>query len=297
VLRAWIARLRQQGVEFRPRHEFSGWDAAGALLIGNADGVLESVAADADILALGGASWPRLGSDGGCVGMLASRGIAVRPLIPANCGFSVAWSPFFREGFAGKPLKNVALRFGARSVRGEATIAAYGIEGGAVYALSATLREALAVQTPAVLTVDLCPDIAPARTLERLAAPRRGQSTATFLRKALGLTPVAINLLREAVGRDLPTEPGSLARLIHALPIRLQAAQPIARAISSAGGVALRELDAGLMLKQLPGTFLAGEMLDWEAPTGGYLLQASFATGHVAGRAALAWSAAHRPVG
>jgi uncharacterized flavoprotein (TIGR03862 family) len=288
LLRAWIARLQAQGVDIRTRHEFLGWDEAGDLIMRSPVST-QSLRPDATILALGGASWPRLGSNGAWLNILESRGIPVSPLLPANCGFTVNWSDIFRDRFAGTPLKNIALSFAGRTIHGEAMIAGYGIEGGAVYALGAALRDRIAATGKAVLSIDLSPNLAPDHTLERLSRPKGAQSAATFLRKNLGLAPVAINLLREAAGKDLPTDAAALARLIHAAPITLRAPQSLERAISTAGGVDLTALDENLMLRQLPGIFIAGEMLDWEAPTGGYLLQATLASGHAAGRGALRW--------
>lgn len=281
LLRAWLGRLREQGVGFRTRSEWLGWDDAGALRF--ADAGAESP--DATILALGGASWPRLGATGGWVPILAARGVAISPLRPANCGFSAAWSEPFRRRFAGQPLKGVALAFAGRLSRGEAVVTGYGLEGGAVYALAAVLRDAIAAEGRAVLTIDLRPDLAVEDLAGRLARPRRGGSLANVLRKAAGLGPVAANLLREA--GDVPAEPMALARRIKALPLTLHAPQPLERAISTAGGVALSAVDGDLMLRALPGVFVAGEMLDWEAPTGGYLLQACFATGVAAARGVL----------
>ena len=274
LLRAWLARLNDQGVSFRTRSEWLGWDQDGRLLFRGG----ERVAADATLLALGGASWPRLGSDGGWTGILAERGITLSPLRPANCGFQVQWSEIFKQRFQGQPLKNIKLSFGGRSLRGEVMVSGFGLEGGSIYALSAALRDAIAAEGSAVLHLDLCPDLSDIELARRLSQPTRRQSRSNFLRRAVGLSPLAINLLREAEGQEL-------AGLIRALPLTLIAAAPLERAISSAGGVALDEVDAELMLKRLPGVFVAGEMLDWEAPTGGYLLQACFATGVRAAKA------------
>jgi uncharacterized flavoprotein (TIGR03862 family) len=284
LLRAWLSRLEVLGVSLRPRSTWKGWDAMGALLIEGPDG-RHSVRARLTILALGGASWPKLGSDATWAPLLRVGGSEIAPFRPANCGFDVAWSEVFRDRFAGEPLKNVALRLGEARARGDAVIARYGVEGGAIYALGGAARDA-ALAGGAILTVDLRPDI-PAETLERrLHAPRGGQSLANFLRKTVKLSPVEVNLLREAHGLHLPLEPAALAAAIKAAPLRLTGVQPLDRAISSAGGVRFESLD-GLTLKGRPDVLLAGEMLDWEAPTGGYLLQACFATGAAAGRAAL----------
>jgi uncharacterized flavoprotein (TIGR03862 family) len=251
------------------------------------------VEARAVVLALGGASWPRLGSDGAWVETLAEKGVAVAPLRPANCGFSVAWSEIFRSRFEGQPLKGVALSFGSHTVRGEIMITRTGIEGGAVYALSSALREAIIATGEAALQVALRPEIAAAELVARLEARRGKQSLSTYLRKAAHLSPPAIGLLQEAAiasGAALASlSPASLAGLINAVPLKLNGIAPLARAISTAGGIAFEELDADFMIARLPGVFAAGEMLDWEAPTGGYLLQASFATGAAAGRGVLQW--------
>ena len=236
----------------------------------------------ATLLALGGASWPRLGSDGAWTELLAAKGVAVAPLRPANAGFSVAWSPLMRERFAGEPLKRIALGFAGRRIMGEAMIDADGIEGGAIYALSGPLREAIARDGHAVLVVDLRPDVTEADLASRLARRRKGETLSNHLRKATGLAPVAAAVLREIAGGPLPEEAAALAGLIKAAPLRLTGTAPLARAISSAGGLRAEELDGDFMLKRLPGVFVAGEMLDWEAPTGGYLLQACFATGAAA---------------
>ncbi|NBJ09619.1 BaiN/RdsA family NAD(P)/FAD-dependent oxidoreductase [Microvirga arsenatis] len=288
LLRAWLSRLEGLGIRFALRHRWQGWDETGALLLTDATGQAIRVEPDATILALGGGSWPRLGSDGGWVEILSRRGIAVSPLRPANMGFTCAWSEIMRSRFEGEPLKRVALGFEGATVRGEAIITADGIEGGAVYALSARLRDALAARGSAVLHIDLRPDLDHGALLRRLEAPRKGQSASTFLRKSAGLSPVGIALLREA-SPSLPGEPGSLARLIKAVPLTLTGTKTLERAISSAGGVPFCELDDSLMLKRMPGVFVAGEMLDWEAPTGGYLLQATFATGVAAAKGVLSF--------
>jgi uncharacterized flavoprotein (TIGR03862 family) len=283
LLRAWLARLAGLGVRMDVRREWLGWDDAGALRFAGPSGE-ERIAADATVLALGGASWPRLGSDGGWTGLLPD--IATAPLRPANCGFIVDWPEPFRARFEGQPLKRVALSFAGRSVRGEAVITSRGIEGGAVYALSAPLREAIAACGPADLLIDLRPDLTLAELGRRLNRPRGALSLSNFLRKAAGLPPLGVALVQQA-RREGAT--GDLATLVKAVPIRLLAPAPIARAISSAGGISLSELDARFMLRSRPGMFAAGEMLDWEAPTGGYLLQACFSTGLAAGRGVLEW--------
>ncbi|TFV49588.1 NAD(P)/FAD-dependent oxidoreductase [Bradyrhizobium niftali] len=292
LLRAWLRRLDAAGVRFAFRHRWTGWDGEGRLLFQTPSGT-SAVAADATVLALGGASWPRLGSDGSWVDILASKDIAISRLRPANSGFTVAWSELFRDRFEGQPLKGVALTIGAHTVRGEAMITRGGIEGGAIYALSAELREAVLGLGQATLTIALRPDLDAAALTVRLSGTRGKQSLANFLRKAAQLSPVGIGLMQEAAiasGRPLASfSPAELAHLVNAIPVRLTGVAPIDRAISTAGGVSFDELDAGFMLRKLPGLFAAGEMLDWEAPTGGYLLQASFATGAAAGRGVLEW--------
>lgn len=277
LLRAWQKRLESLNVKFRLSHEWTGWDTDGALTFKDKD----SHAANAVLLALGGASWPRLGSDGGWTRLLEQRGIAVKPLVPANSGFQVKWSDIFRDKFSGHPLKPAMLSFGAHSVKGEAMINANGIEGGAVYALSSVLREAIAQDGKATLTIDLAPDVSLERMTQKLKAPRQAKSFANFLRTETGLSPAAAGILRETDKgpkiENLP--PAELAALIKSLSLTLTAPFGIDRAISSAGGVPFSELDAYFMLKKTPGVFVAGEMIDWEAPTGGYLLQASFSTG------------------
>ncbi|MDD1528277.1 aminoacetone oxidase family FAD-binding enzyme [Bradyrhizobium sp. WBOS7] len=294
LLRAWLRRLDASGVRFAFRHRWTGWDGEGRLLFRTPDGEA-AVVADATVLALGGASWPRLGSDGGWVGHLAARGIAISRLRPANSGFTVAWSNVFRDRFEGQPLKGVALTIGAHTVRGEAMITRSGIEGGAVYALSAELREAVLELGHATLMIALRPDLDAGALTTRLSGTRGKQSLANFLRKAAQVSPVGIGLMQEAAiasGRTLASfAPAELAQLINAIPVQLTGIAPIERAISTAGGITFDELDDRFMLRKLPGVFAAGEMLDWEAPTGGYLLQASFATGAAAGRGVLRWLA------
>lgn len=292
LLRAWLRRLDATGVQFAFRQRWTGWDAEGRLEFQTPDGAL-AIAPNATVLALGGASWPRLGSDGAWVDCLAAKGVTVSKLRPANSGFAVAWSDVFRDRFEGQPLKGVALTVGAHTVRGEAMITRGGIEGGAIYALSAELREAVLGIGQARLTIALRPDLDAAALTSRLSGTRGKQSLANFLRKAAQLSPVGIGLMQEAAvasGRPLASlSPAELAHLVNAIPVQLTGVAPIDRAISTAGGIAFDELDDHFMLRKLPGVFAAGEMLDWEAPTGGYLLQASFATGAAAGRGVLRW--------
>jgi len=244
---------------------------------------------------LGGASWPRLGSDGAWADVLAAAGVASAPLRPANCGFLVEWSDIFRDRFEGQPLKRIALSFGEQTVRGEAVITRSGLEGGGIYVLSALLREAIAASGEAVLRVALRPDLPSSELQRRLDAPRNKQSLSSVLRKALNLSPPAMGLLHEAAARAsqrlAAMTAADLAALINDVPVRLIATAPLERAISTAGGVRFDEIGDDFMLRRRPGVFVAGEMLDWEAPTGGYLLQASFSTGVAAAQGALAWLA------
>jgi hypothetical protein len=287
LLRAWLRRLAELDVAFRVRHRWAGWDAAGNLRFDTANGMVDH-RSDVAVLALGGASWPRLGSDAGWAAHLPDL---LTPFQPANCGFLVDWSVHFRTRFAGRPLKRLAVRLGPDTVRGEAMITEAGIEGGVIYALSARLRDAIGVEGFATINLDLRPDISEAVLQDRLGGPRRGQSLANTLRKQAGLSPEAIGLVQEALHHG--ALPDNLPRLIKSLPVRLTAPASIDRAISSAGGLRAESLDASLMLRHRPGVFAAGEMLDWEAPTGGYLLQACISTGVAAANGALAW-VAHR---
>lgn len=284
LLRAWLARLDGQGVRIATRHRWVGRDDDGTLRFETPDGPVAFRPA-ATVLALGGASWPRLGSDGAWTSLLP--GVRIAPIVAANCGVLVAWSAMFRARHAGAPLKRIALTVGDRTVRGEAMITEAGLEGGAVYALSAAIREAVATTGSAVLTLDLRPDLAREELAKRLAAPRRGQSLSTFLRKAAGLSPQAIGLVQEALHAGGAAD--DLAGLVKALPLTATGMAGLARAISSAGGIVADECDAHFMLRRLPGVFACGEMLDWEAPTGGYLLQACFATGVAAGHGVLGY--------
>ncbi|BAU89507.1 NAD(FAD)-utilizing dehydrogenases [Methylorubrum populi] len=287
LLRAWLARLEALGVAIRTRHRLVGLEE-GALTFETPDGP-RTVRPRATVLALGGASWPRLGSDGAWVPLLERNGVSVAPLKPANVGFRVAWSAHFAQRFAGEPLKRLAARIGEASARGEAVATADGLEGGVIYALSRPIREAVERDGAAELSLDLRPDLDAAALTARLVRSRSGESLSTRLRKAASLSPAAIGLLREAHANALPAEAKALAAAIKAAPLRLVAPAPIARAISTAGGVAFAELDAHFMLRARPGLFVAGEMLDWEAPTGGYLLQAAFASGRAAAKGMLAW--------
>lgn len=291
LLRAWLRRLDGLGAKVALRHRWTGWDDDGALVFDTPDGAVRATP-DVTVLALGGASWPRLGSDGGFADILAPAGIAIAPLRPSNCGFRVAWSDHIRARFEGQPLKPVALSFGGQRVRGEAVITREGLEGGAIYALSPVLREAITASGNAELIVDLLPDMDIEMVTRRLSAPRGKQSLSNALRKTLSLSPVAIGLAQEVTGGKLGAlAPEAMAAFLKAIPVTLNGVAPIARAISTAGGVTFDAIDEAFMLKQKPGVFVAGEMLDWEAPTGGYLLQACFATGAVAGEGALRYLA------
>jgi len=292
LLRTWLRRLDGAGVRLSLRHRWTGWDNDGRLVFQTPEGQ-RTVEARATVLALGGASWPRLGSDGSWVDVLAARGVQISPLRPANSGFTVAWSDIFRDRFEGQPLKGVALNFGGQQVRGEAIVTRTGIEGGAIYALSADVRETILRDGDATLHIALRRDLGIDELTTKLSMPKGKQSFSNFLRKTINLAPIAIGLLQEvakASGRSLPSQsPVDLAHLVNAVPVRLTGVAPIARAISTAGGIAFDELDDNFMLRRVPGVFAAGEMLDWEAPTGGYLLQASFATGAAAGKGVMRW--------
>jgi len=350
LLRSWLARLSSLGVEVRTGVRWCGWsdgradgmvhgatdratgsaaDAADAVADRAAHGgvhVLEVTAsgqrelfrADVAVLALGGASWPKVGSDGRWTDTLRADGIEVSDLRASNCGIDVAWTGVFADRFAGEPIKNVSLTVGARTVRGELMVTQHGLEGGAIYALSRELRTALdggesdgapldgvvsgavsggvesdsAASAGAVIHVDLRPDLSVDALVDRLRRRRAKESLSTSLQRSLRLPPVAVGLLREVTGNELPGDPAALAALIRSVPVRFDAMAPLERAISTAGGLRFDQLDDHLMLRSRPGTFVAGEMLDWDAPTGGYLLQASFATGVAAGEGALRWLAA-----
>jgi uncharacterized flavoprotein (TIGR03862 family) len=292
LLRAWLRRLSETGVAFVFRHRWCGWDDEGRLLFDTPRG-REHVKADAVVLALGGASWPKLGSDGSWTGILGQRGVDIAPLQPANSGFLVSWSAPFRERFAGTPLKRIAITAGGSTVRGEAMITDYGIEGGVIYAQSARLRDAILAEGEAVASIALRPELSEVEIAKRLSAPRGKQSFSNFLRKTINLPPVGIALLHEWAaangGRASELAAEKLASLISHFPLKMTGIAPIESAISTTGGILFEELDENFMLTKLPGVFAAGEMLDWEAPTGGYLLQACFATGVAAGRGAVRW--------
>ena len=284
LLRAWLHRLRGSGVQFHMRHRFLGWNAAGALRFETPPGE-QTVMAGAAVLALGGASWPRLGSDGAWVPLLRERGIDVAELLPSNCGFDVrgGWSDYFATRFAGQPFKSVAIRFQQFHRKGEFVATATGVEGSLIYAASALLRDEIRARGSASFELDLLPDRTSEQVRAEVAHPRGSRTLSSHLKSRLGLDGIKLALLHELLPREAMHDPVQLAAAIKALPVCLAAPRPIQEAISSAGGVRLEALDANLMLRDAPGVFCAGEMLDWEAPTGGYLLAACFASGRAAG--------------
>jgi uncharacterized flavoprotein (TIGR03862 family) len=287
LLRAWLHRLRQSGVHFHVRHRWRGWEGD-ALCFETPEGITR-VRADAVILALGGGSWSKFGSDGAWVPIMAGRGIPVAPLKPANCGFDVGWSDHFRGSHAGEPVKSVALEWAGERRRGEFVITETGVEGSLIYGFSAVLRDAIERSGAAEIRLDLMPDWALARLVKEIAHPRGARSLSSHLQSRVGLKGVKTALLREVLDAEAFADPGCLAAAIKSLSLRLVAPRPLEEAISSAGGVEFAALDERLMVRALPGVFCAGEMLDWEAPTGGYLLTACFAAGRVAGKGALDW--------
>ena len=291
LLRAWVARLREQGVRFHVRHRWVGWDESGALCFATPSGGLQ-VRAQATVLALGGASWSRLGSDGRWAAWLATQGVALCPFRPANCGFICEWSAHFSERFAGVPVKSVHARLeagGEEGTPGEFVITSRGVEGSLIYLFSAALRDRLEAGAPAVLWLDLAPGRSVERLASELARPRGRDSLSSHLRRRAGIEGVKAGLLRECLARDALNDPALLARTIKNYPLHMAGCAPLDEAISTAGGVRTDALDERLMLKALPGVFCAGEMLDWEAPTGGYLLSACFASGYRAGEGAASW--------
>ncbi len=289
LLRAWLARLASMGVVVRTRHRWTGWDKVGLLTFETAQDGCVTAQPDVTVLALGGASWPRLGSDGAWVALLQQAGVDVRPLEPANAGVTVAWSEVFRSRFEGEPIKRLTITFEGETVQGEGIVTRAGLEGGAIYALSSRIRACLERGGPAIIHVDVRPSFELPELTRKLAAPRNKQSTANFLRKAVGMAPIAIALTREGLGGPLPADPDALASLIKAIPITVTGLGGLDRAISTAGGVSFHAVNDRLMLHARPGVFVAGEMLDWEAPTGGYLLQATFATAVRAAEGACAY--------
>lgn len=290
LLRAWLRRLRESDVQIHTRHRWLGWNVDGTLRLAGPDGEIR-VSANAVLLALGGGSWARLGSDGAWVSLLQDRAIEIAPLRPSNCGFEVAgWSQHLQDRFAGTPLKTVSLALPGKAPRkGEFVITASGIEGSLVYALSADIRQAIEQDGEAIVELDLLPDHSLEKVIRALSRPRGSQSMAKHLKRQLGLDGVKTGLLRELTSAETFQNTEALAAAIKALPITLLCPRPLDEAISSAGGVPFEELDENLMLRQLPGVFCAGEMLDWEAPTGGYLLTACFASGRAAAAGMLRW--------
>ena len=297
LLRAWLHRLRNSGVQFHMRHRWLGWcgthQADGDLHFSTPAGPLV-VRAEALVLALGGASWARLGSDGAWVPLLAARGVEVAPLRPSNCGFDVGWSAHFRSRFAGHPLKSVALAHAdSHGVpvwrNGQFAVTENGVEGSLIYAVSAALRDEIAATGSATIWLDLAPGKSVERLVSEIAHPRGARSMGSHLQSRAGIDGVKAGLLRECVAAEVFADPSRLAAAIKALPVKLIAARPLDEAISTAGGVAFEGLDGHAMAKAVPGLFCAGEMLDWEAPTGGYLLTACLASGRAAGLGALSW--------
>jgi uncharacterized flavoprotein (TIGR03862 family) len=294
LLRAWLHRLRSKGVRMHVRHRWQGWDAQGQLQFSTPNGLVE-YSPTATILALGGASWPRLGSDGAWVPLLRGVGVDVAELESANCGFEVKWSDYLREKFAGAPLKSVALKFtnlqGLETERpGEMVIGQYGVEGSLIYAFSREIRQRLNAQGSATFTLDLLPGRSVDRVRTDVAGlARSSQSMSSYFKSKLGIAGVKLALLHEVLGKDDFKNSDKLVSTIKALPITVHATRPIDEAISTAGGVCFEGMDSNYMLTNKPGTFVAGEMLDWEAPTGGYLLTACFATGMAAGQGVLRW--------
>lgn len=288
LLRAWLKQLTEGGVQFHLRHRWTGWNADRSLKFETPEG-LRSIKADAVILALGGGSWPRLGSDGAWTRWLEEAGVQIEALKPANCGFDAAWSLFFKEKFDGHPVKSVVLSFGDFHQQGEFIITREGVEGGLIYAASALLREEIYARGRAVMRLDLAPNLSESQLAEKLPKPRGSRSMASHLERAAGIKGVKAGLLREFVPKEDFESIERLALAIKNLPVPLIAPRPLAEAISSAGGVSFEALNEDLMVKGLPGIFCAGEMLDWEAPTGGYLLSACFASGRQAGRGVLKW--------
>lgn len=292
LLRAWLKRLEGQGVRLFPRHRWTGWDAQGALTFDSPGGPVRVADAPATLLALGGASWPRLGSDGGWAPILAGRGVPLAPFRPSNSGFDIAWTPGFLERAEGQPLKRIAVSFAGRTVPGELVVTRSGLEGGALYALSAPLRDAIDREGQALLHLDLKPDMNWAQVQNRLARVPPADSLPNRLRKALSLSPPMAPLVREFAGDADLNRSTVLAGLVKALPVTVTGMRGLDRAISSSGGIKLPALDENLMVRDLPGVFACGEMLDWEAPTGGYLLQGCYASGRAAALGALAWAGA-----
>ncbi|MGQ0555832.1 MAG: TIGR03862 family flavoprotein [Nitrospiraceae bacterium] len=294
LLRAWLRRLRQSGVQFHIRHRWRGWDEEGRLLFTTPQGLIH-VHADAVVLALGGGSWPHLGSDAAWTQILAEQKIPIAPLKPANCGFDVRWSEHFRTKFAGYPVKTVQVTTTTADgivirQRGECVVTETGVEGGLIYTVSSHVRDAIATEGTASLWLDLAPDRSLQQLTKDLSKPRGKRTLATHLTRCAGITGVKAGLLREVVSKDVLADSARLASAIKSIRLTLTAPRPLAEAISTAGGVSFEALDNRLMLRARSGVFCAGEMLDWEAPTGGYLLTGCMATGHLAGTAAAGWA-------
>ncbi|HIJ90074.1 MAG: TIGR03862 family flavoprotein [Desulfobulbaceae bacterium] len=289
ILKIWLETLGKRGVVFHYHHRWQGFSQTGDPLFLTETGVLREFPASAVLLALGGASWPQTGSDGSWTAFLAAKGIFLEPFRPANCGIEVAWSEHIRTHFSGKPLKNILLRCGDRQATGDVIITTHGLEGGPVYALSGMIRDLLEKNSPVPIFLDLKRDLLLERLQEKLEQPRSKESLANFLRKAIHLTGPAYSLLREICPPEDLKNPAILAGHIKNLPVPIIKTRPLAEAISSAGGITFPEVNADLMLHKLPGVFVAGEMLDWEAPTGGYLLQGAFSTGYQAAKGLLKW--------
>ncbi|ABE32513.1 flavo, family protein [Paraburkholderia xenovorans LB400] len=302
MLRAWLHRLREAGVRFHMRHKWVGWDAAAGgdaathTLRFATPGGEQALSFDAVVFALGGASWPRLGSDAAWVPLMASREVPVTPLLPANCGFDADWSPYLRERFAGQPVKPVAIALTGvdnkvHNRQGEILLTETGLEGSLIYALSAVIRDRIVADGAATIALDLVPGLPLERVVAEVTRPRGSRSMSTHLHGRIGIGGVKLALLHEILSKEAFADADRLAHAIKALPVRLTRARPVAEAISTAGGIPFEALDGHLMIERLPGAFCAGEMLDWEAPTGGYLLTACFASGLAAGRGAAAYLA------
>ncbi|WP_454826452.1 TIGR03862 family flavoprotein [Paraburkholderia xenovorans] len=302
MLRAWLHRLREAGVRFHMRHKWVGWDAAAGgdaathTLRFATPGGEQALSFDAVVFALGGASWPRLGSDAAWVPLMASREVPVAPLLPANCGFDADWSPYLRERFAGQPVKPVAIALTGvdnkvHNRQGEILLTETGLEGSLIYALSAVIRDRIVADGAATIALDLAPGLPLERVVAEVTRPRGSRSMSTHLHGRIGIGGVKLALLHEILSKEAFADADRLAHAIKALPVRLTRARPVAEAISTAGGIPFEALDGHLMIERLPGAFCAGEMLDWEAPTGGYLLTACFASGLAAGRGAAAYLA------
>jgi len=299
MLRAWLHRLRSAGVHLHVRHRWLGWNADGSLRLANPRCEI-SIKPQATVLALGGASWPQLGSDGAWVSWLQARNVEIAPLQSANCGFEVAWSSYLRDKFAGTPLKSVALTFTdiqghTERRQGEMMISMHGVEGSLIYAFSQRLREYLNIHGSATFTLDLAPGRDAEKVLAEISKPRGSRSISSHLQSRLGIAGVKMALLREVLSKEQFADMATLAATIKSLPITVRATRPIAEAISTAGGVRFSSLDQNLMLTAIPGVFVAGEMIDWEAPTGGYLLTACFATGLCAGLGVRDWLSHQHP--